>query len=517
MSSCRSNGRRDRRDHSGSDLSVIICAYTDRRWDQLKLGYEVAADQLRTDDQLIIVIDHNENLEQRARAEFTRALVVANAETRGLSGARNTGVSHATADVVVFLDDDACPEPGWLDAYRESFVNPDVQVVSGAVEPSGPAAPGTGVVPRRVRLGRGLRLPWSSGRSATDPQPDRRQHGHPSRSLSNGVGGFATEVGRVGHAARRLRGRPTLEHPDHARQSPIAQDRSPHHHRMLVRHSVSATARRVRYFLSRCFHPRAARRSWSPVGSVRRTVWSASAPTSRPPCPPESCAVPGRPSPAGFPVRSGSLAIATGLGATATGFLSARVHSHQRPSPHRPSWTGRIYNGESAGQPGRPLGLAPAGPVEYRLRWSPTDQVTPTPGTRIRLLVTSAGRRSVSSTSIPPSPSRPPPRWLCAPGSSTSRRRSSGRDVRAADDLPRRSAWSSRPVAARSNCPVACDRCWPSTTRTRPHRRRQQRPPDCGRGTARPAPHDPRLRIVHEARRGASVAQEPRDRARLAG
>ena len=136
------------------DFSVIICAYTDRRWDQLKLGYQVAAAQLRTDDQLIVVIDHNEDLEKRARAEFTGALVVANAEARGLSGARNTGVSHATADVVVFLDDDACPEPGWLDAYRKTFANPRVQVVSGAVAAGMGRGPGSGVVPRRVRLGR---------------------------------------------------------------------------------------------------------------------------------------------------------------------------------------------------------------------------------------------------------------------------------------------------------------------------------------------------------------------------
>ncbi len=44
------------------DCSVIICAYTDRRWDQLALAYRTAAAQLADHDQLIVVIDHHPRL-----------------------------------------------------------------------------------------------------------------------------------------------------------------------------------------------------------------------------------------------------------------------------------------------------------------------------------------------------------------------------------------------------------------------------------------------------------------------
>jgi glycosyltransferase involved in cell wall biosynthesis len=53
----------------------------------------------------------------------------------GLSVARNAGVAAGDAEIIVFLDDDAFPAPGWLEAIVAGFRRPEVMCVGGPVEP----------------------------------------------------------------------------------------------------------------------------------------------------------------------------------------------------------------------------------------------------------------------------------------------------------------------------------------------------------------------------------------------
>lgn len=65
-------------------------------------------------------------------------------ETRpGLSIARNTGAQHALGQQLIYLDDDAVPLDGWLDAYLERFKT-FPQVVAGG----GPILPDWSNTPR---------------------------------------------------------------------------------------------------------------------------------------------------------------------------------------------------------------------------------------------------------------------------------------------------------------------------------------------------------------------------------
>ena len=95
-------------------VSVIICAYTLRRWNELVKAVASVEQQTRRPDETIIVIDHNSVLLERAHETFTSATVIPNRAGRGLSGARNTGVEAAGGEIVAFLDDDARAEPTWL-------------------------------------------------------------------------------------------------------------------------------------------------------------------------------------------------------------------------------------------------------------------------------------------------------------------------------------------------------------------------------------------------------------------
>jgi hypothetical protein len=47
--------------------SVIICAYTEFRWQQLLCAAESIRKQTASVDELLIVIDHNEELRHRAK------------------------------------------------------------------------------------------------------------------------------------------------------------------------------------------------------------------------------------------------------------------------------------------------------------------------------------------------------------------------------------------------------------------------------------------------------------------
>ncbi len=57
-------------------------------------------------------------------------------EVAGLSRARNRAIAETTSDFLVFLDDDAIPEPGWLAAVAAAFASaPDVDAVGGGIVP----------------------------------------------------------------------------------------------------------------------------------------------------------------------------------------------------------------------------------------------------------------------------------------------------------------------------------------------------------------------------------------------
>jgi GT2 family glycosyltransferase len=119
-------------------ISVIICAYTERRWEDLLAAVASIRAQTWPPVRTILVVDHNPSLLERAQREFPELLVVPNAGRRGLSGGRNSGVSHATGEVVAFLDDDARAEPDWLERLVATYTDPSVVGAGGAVHPVWP-------------------------------------------------------------------------------------------------------------------------------------------------------------------------------------------------------------------------------------------------------------------------------------------------------------------------------------------------------------------------------------------
>ncbi len=119
-----------------NSIAVVICAYSDERRLQLGDAINSILNQTRQADQLVIVIDHNDDLLCAMRASYPYVEVIANDGARGLSGARNTGVRAALpSDVVAFLDDDAIAEADWLERLTVHYADPKVIGVGGKVLP----------------------------------------------------------------------------------------------------------------------------------------------------------------------------------------------------------------------------------------------------------------------------------------------------------------------------------------------------------------------------------------------
>jgi glucosyl-dolichyl phosphate glucuronosyltransferase len=228
-------------------VSVVVCAYTLDRWDDLVAAVTTLQQQSRPPAEIIVVSDHNPRLFERVRAAWPGITALENDEARGLSGARNTGVLAASEPIVAFLDDDARADLDWLRRLLATYDHPGVLGAGGAILPA-----------------------WESGRPAWFPEefdwvvgctykgmPLTRSRQRNliganmsfRRDLFRSAGGFQTGMGRIGTLPlgceeTELCIRGTQKFPGaYYVYEPQAR----------VYHRVPATRATWRYFISRCY------------------------------------------------------------------------------------------------------------------------------------------------------------------------------------------------------------------------------------------------------------------------
>jgi glycosyltransferase involved in cell wall biosynthesis len=121
--------------------SAVVCAYTQDRWEMLVASVESLRAQTIAPVEIIVCIDHNDDLFERARRSEEIAAgnvpvsVVANRYAGHLGSARTTAVEMAIGDVVVFLDDDARAERDLFEYLLEPYRDAAVMAVGGAPTP----------------------------------------------------------------------------------------------------------------------------------------------------------------------------------------------------------------------------------------------------------------------------------------------------------------------------------------------------------------------------------------------
>lgn len=116
-------------------VTIVICAYTEDRWATLQCAIDMVLKQIRFDDELVVVVDHNEPLLAKCRKTMENCTIIRNHRNRGLSGSRNTALEQARGPIIVFLDDDAVPCDGWLNALRTPYADEHVFGVGGCAVP----------------------------------------------------------------------------------------------------------------------------------------------------------------------------------------------------------------------------------------------------------------------------------------------------------------------------------------------------------------------------------------------
>ena len=117
-------------------ISVVICAYTLERLNDIHDAVNSVLGQTLPPHQVIVSVDHNPELLERLKAEVPGGVTVAfNDGASGLSETRNVAIRHATGDIVAFMDDDAVAEKDWLQKLIKPFDDPAVVAVGGKIIP----------------------------------------------------------------------------------------------------------------------------------------------------------------------------------------------------------------------------------------------------------------------------------------------------------------------------------------------------------------------------------------------
>jgi cellulose synthase/poly-beta-1,6-N-acetylglucosamine synthase-like glycosyltransferase len=228
-------------------ISVVMCTYTEKRWDTLVAGLASVQQQSMSPHEVIVVVDNNPALAGQLRARFANIIVAENQGMRGISTARNVGVALASGDIVAFMDDDAIAEWDWLTQLARRYDDQRVIGVGGNVLPAW-----TGARPRWFPE----EFDWVVGCSYRGlPQqasPVRNFIGCNMsfrREVFSEVEGFQEELGRV------------KAHPVGCEETDLCirvGKRWPnktllYEPQAVVKQVVPASRENWRYFLSRCF------------------------------------------------------------------------------------------------------------------------------------------------------------------------------------------------------------------------------------------------------------------------
>jgi glycosyltransferase involved in cell wall biosynthesis len=241
-------------------FSVVICVYTEQRWDDIMAAIASVRAQSLPAHELIVVVDHNDGLLSRLVDglppvyDGPPVVIVANHYQRGLSGGKNTGVSYATGDVVAFLDDDAFAEPEWLKYFADCYGAPAIVGVGGLTLPNWDSARPSWF-PREFDWVLGCNyLGLASGRQRVR----NLLGGNASfrREVFDQVGGFTSDAGRSVQA-----GRPAARLPLGCEETEfcikigqqLPDSRLIIDDRAVIWHRVPDQRARLRYFVTRCY------------------------------------------------------------------------------------------------------------------------------------------------------------------------------------------------------------------------------------------------------------------------
>lgn len=204
---------------------------------------ESVQQQTLPSDEIMVGIGHTPHVLKRARKHLPCVVVVEKTETRGLRGARNSGLIAAKSQIIAFLDDDAIATPDWLRFLAEGYTDPRVLGSGGEVTPLWIAHKPAWLAGEFFWVvGCSYRGMPQTGTTIRNPVGATRSF---RREVFEAAGGFRSEIGRVG---TRPLGCEETELCIRARQ------RGPQRRFLYqVQASVASNRTSWSYFFSRCY------------------------------------------------------------------------------------------------------------------------------------------------------------------------------------------------------------------------------------------------------------------------
>jgi glycosyltransferase involved in cell wall biosynthesis len=119
-------------------VSVVVCTYAMERYGPFSEAVESVLAQTYDDLEVVLVVDGNEAVYDRVRADFCddeRVVCHCNDENRGISYSRTKGAELASGEIVAFIDDDATARPDWVENLVRVYEETDAIAVGGDVRP----------------------------------------------------------------------------------------------------------------------------------------------------------------------------------------------------------------------------------------------------------------------------------------------------------------------------------------------------------------------------------------------
>jgi GT2 family glycosyltransferase len=114
-------------------MRVSVVINTCDRGPSLRQTLRALRHQTCTTFEVIVVNGPSADDTDAVLAEFAGAVRVARCPDRHLARSRNVGIALASGEVVAFIDDDAIPEPDWLDALLAAYDAERVGAAGGIV------------------------------------------------------------------------------------------------------------------------------------------------------------------------------------------------------------------------------------------------------------------------------------------------------------------------------------------------------------------------------------------------
>ena len=119
-------------------VSVVLCTYDPALYDAFREAAESVLAQTHADRELVIVVDGNDAVAERVRADYDdheNVVIHASDTNRGLLESRNEGAKIASGAVVAFIDDDAVADPDWLAELVSTYERRDALAAGGRMVP----------------------------------------------------------------------------------------------------------------------------------------------------------------------------------------------------------------------------------------------------------------------------------------------------------------------------------------------------------------------------------------------